>query len=72
MYGKVIRVWDDRALPILSPSRTIQVEAVHPDSLSAQENASILFVERLCGDWAIQVNVLGDPGFKLGNRGPSV
>ena len=68
MHGKVIRVGDDRVFAILSPGRTIQVETVHPDSLSTQKNASILFIERLCGDRAVQVNVLCDPDFKLGNK----
>lgn len=67
MEGKVIRVWDDWELAVLTPSRTIQVEAAHPDSLSAQENASVLFIKRLRGDWAVQVNVLCHPEFKLGN-----
>lgn len=66
MRSKIIRVRDDRALAILSPSRTVQVEAAHPDSLSAQDNASVLFIKRPRGDRAVQVDVLCDPGSKLG------
>lgn len=65
MKGKVICVGDDRALAVLTPSRTIQVEAVHPYSLPAQENASILFIKGFRGDRAVQVDILCNPEFEL-------
>jgi hypothetical protein len=68
MHGKVIRVRDDGTLAVLSPRRAIEIETAHPDALSTQDNASILFIKGLSCGWTVQVDVLCDPELKSRNR----